>query len=131
MIADTEDIDQAFLARLRALQVVVAPALALHRSDAALRNTRRMAVAGVPIAVGSGGDTHRELELLVEAGLSPLEVISAATRNGALALHKAGETGTVEGGKRASFLLLTANPMADAGAFRQIDRAMRDGEWIK
>src|SRR5262249_34729884 len=62
MIADTEDIDQAFLAKLRSLKVVFAPGLAAHSSEAAKHNTRRMASAGVPIAVGSGGDSLRELE---------------------------------------------------------------------
>jgi imidazolonepropionase-like amidohydrolase len=131
MIGDTEDIDQSFLAKLRALQIVVSPALALHRSDAALRNTKRMAAAGVPIAVGSGGDTHRELELLVEAGLTPLDVTTAATRNGALALRKLDEMGTIEAGKRANFLLLKANPLEDVRNFRNIDQVMRDGEWVK
>ena len=98
-----------------------------------------MAVAGVPIGVGSDGGssidfpgsmTHRELELLVEAGLSPVEVITAATRNGALALRKLDELGTIEAGKRADLLLLNANPLEDVRNFRKIDQVMLDGEWV-
>ena len=184
MVRDTEDIDQAFLAKLRALKLPFAPTLvrqelgwlyAQHpeRLDdpdvartiepdiveavkkatrgkqpdtiardeyaRAMRNTRRMAVAGVPIGVGSDGGsaidfpglmTHRELELLVEAGLSPVDVITAATRNGALALRKLDELGTIEAGKRADLLLLSANPLEDVRNFRKIDQLMFDGEWI-
>jgi imidazolonepropionase-like amidohydrolase len=74
--------------------------------------------------------THRELELLVEAGLSPLEVVTAATRTGALALRKLDELGTIEAGKRADLLLLNANPLEDVRNFRKIDQVMLDGEWI-
>jgi imidazolonepropionase-like amidohydrolase len=184
MVRDTEDIDQAFLAKLRALKLPFAPTLvrqelgwlyAQHpeRLDdpdvartiepdiveavkkatrgkqpdtiardeyaRAMRNTRRMAVAGVPIGVGSDGGsaidfpglmTHRELELLVEAGLSPVDVITAATRNGALALRKLDDLGTIEAGKRADLLLLSANPLEDVRNFRKIDQLMFDGEWI-
>jgi imidazolonepropionase-like amidohydrolase len=105
----------------------------------AMRNTKRMAVAGVPIGVGSDGGsasdfpglmTHRELELLVEAGLSPVEVVTAATRTGALALRKLDELGTIEAGKRADLLLLNANPLEDVRNFRKIDRVMLEGEWV-
>jgi imidazolonepropionase-like amidohydrolase len=104
-----------------------------------MRNTKRMAVAGVPIGVGSDGGsaidfpglmTHRELELLVEAGLSPVDVITAATHNGALALRKLDELGTIEAGKRADLLLLNANPLEDVRNFRKIDQLMLDGEWV-
>jgi imidazolonepropionase-like amidohydrolase len=74
--------------------------------------------------------THRELELLVEAGLSPVDVITAATHNGALALRKLDELGTIEAGKRADLLLLNANPLEDVRNFRKIDQLMLDGEWV-
>ncbi len=105
----------------------------------AVRNTKRMAAAGVPIGVGSDGGsaidfpglmTHRELELLVEAGLSTVDVLTAATRTGALALRKADELGTIEAGKRADLLLLNANPLEDVRNFRKIDQVMLEGEWV-
>lgn len=104
-----------------------------------LRNTHRMAEAGVPIAVGSDGGaamdfpglmTHRELELLVQAGLTPMQVIVAATRNGALALRKLDDFGTIEPGKRADLLLLSANPTEDVRNLRKIDRILLDGRWV-
>jgi imidazolonepropionase-like amidohydrolase len=107
--------------------------------DFAARNTKRMAAAGVPIGVGSDGGsasdfpglmTHRELELLAQAGLSPVEVVTAATRTGALALRKSDELGTIEPGKRADLLLLSANPLEDVRNFRKIDQVMLEGEWV-
>jgi len=133
MIRDTEAIDPAFIARLRDLRIVSIPMLARERNAAELavaeRNTKRLADGGVPIAVGSGGDPHREMELLVEAGLSPADVLVAATRNGAAALDEIDQAGTIEPGKRADLLLLWANPAEDIRNLRKIDRSMQDGRW--
>jgi imidazolonepropionase-like amidohydrolase len=135
MIRDTEAIDPAFIARLRDLRIVFVPMLAEERNPAefalAKRNTKRLADGGVPIAVGSGGDMQREMDLLVEAGLSPADVLVAATRNGAAALHEVDEAGTIEPGKRADLLLLSANPAEDIRNLRKIDRVMRDGLWVE
>jgi imidazolonepropionase-like amidohydrolase len=78
----------------------------------------------VPIAVGSGSDPYREMELLVEAGLSPSDVLVAATRNGAAALHELDEVGTIEPGKRADLLLLSANPAEDIRNLRRVVRVI-------
>jgi imidazolonepropionase-like amidohydrolase len=135
IVRDTEAIDPAFIARLRDLRIVIIPLLAQERSEPVLaiakRNTKRLADAGVPIAVGSGGDMQRELDLLVEAGLPPADVLLAATRNGAAALHELDETGTIEPGKRASLLLLSANPVENIRNLQKVDRVMRDGKWIE
>lgn len=107
--------------------------------ERAKRNTRRLAAGGVLIGVGSDGGsamdfpgamTHREIQLLVESGLSPMDAIVAATRNGGTALRKADELGTVEPGRRADLLLVTANPLEDVRNLRKIDRVMLNGEWI-
>ena len=55
----------------------------------------------------------RELELLREAGFHPLEVIRSATLNGAEALGMEQEIGTVEVGKKADFVIVNENPLAD------------------
>ena len=116
MITDTEDLDPSLLARLRDLRIFFAPSLAAAGAqlEVAKRNAHRLFASGVPIAVASnGGDPQRELELLVDAGIPPLDVIVAATRNGAIALRQAGQAGTIQAGKRADLLLLAANPGAD------------------
>ena len=81
--------------------------------------------AGVPILAGTdqapdGASLHRELELLVEAGLSPAEAIAAATSRAAAFLGLTEELGTVETGKRADPLLLDGDPLADITNTRRI-----------
>ncbi|WP_419160901.1 amidohydrolase family protein [Candidatus Palauibacter sp.] len=76
---------------------------------------------GVRMLVGSdaprtttwGEGFHREMRLLVEAGIPALEVIGMATRNAATALGQLHERGTIEIGKRADFLVIEGNPVAD------------------
>jgi imidazolonepropionase-like amidohydrolase len=133
MIRDTEAIDPAFIAQLRDLRAVFVPMLAAEHNQAVLavakHNTKRLADAGVLIAVGSAGDTQHEMELLVEAGLAPADVLVAATRNGAMALREIDWAGTLEPGKRADLLLLNANPAEDIRNLKKIDRVMQNGQW--
>jgi imidazolonepropionase-like amidohydrolase len=88
----------------------------------AFANVRKAQSAGVKIAVGTGaGDllifpgasVHRELQLLVKAGLTPMEAIVAATRNTADSLGRGNELGTIEPGKEADLLILDADPLLD------------------
>jgi imidazolonepropionase-like amidohydrolase len=140
MVQDTEDIDPAFIARLRDLRIVFVPTLVIAAArpgdrlgfERAMHNTKKLAAGGVLIGVGSDGGsmTHRELELLQEAGLSPMDVIVAATRRGAMALRKTDELGTIEPGKRADLMLVSANPLEDVRNLRKIDRIMLHGEWV-
>ena len=133
MVADSEALDPALLSRLRDLKITVAPAL-LHAGaalEAAKHNTLAMFRAGVPITAASeGGDLQRELELLAEAGIPALDVVVAATRNGASALHQP-DRGIVEAGKRADLLLLSANPGADISNLRKVALRLNGGEWVR
>ena len=81
--------------------------------------------AGVPILAGTdqapdGASLHRELELLVEAGLSPAEAIAAATSRAAALLGLTEEIGTVEAGKRTDLVLLDGDPLVDITNTRRI-----------
>ncbi len=123
MIRDTEDLDSALISKLRDLRIVVAPSLenAGAGLEVAKRNTRRLFQAGVLLAVASeGGDPLHEAELLSEAGVPPLDVIVAATRNGAMALHQLDDRGTIEAERRADLLLLSANPAEDIKNLRKV-----------
>jgi imidazolonepropionase-like amidohydrolase len=134
MITDTEELDDALISRLRDLRIFFAPALVSEGAslEIAKRNTRRLFSAGVPIAVASnGGDASREPELLVDAGIPPLDTIVAATRNSAAALGKLSETGTIQAGKRADMLLLSANPGEDIRNLRKVALRMSAGNWVK
>lgn len=79
------------------------------------------------VAIVSGFSLHRELELLVRAGLSPLEAIMAATRRPAERLGKRQVFGTIAPGRAADLLLLTADPLADIRNIRRIERVIARG----
>jgi len=87
------------------------------------RNLAKMSGAGVRIAVGSDGNTpwapHAEMADMVAAGMTPMQVIVAATRNGAEFLRMA-DAGTIASGKSADFLVLDANPLDDITNTRRI-----------
>ena len=75
-----------------------------------------------------GFSLHDELTLLVEAGLSPLEALQAATLNPARYLGQNKDLGTVEKGKIADLVLLDANPLEDIGNSRKIDAVVVGGK---
>ena len=134
MITDTENLDPDLVARLRNLRVFFAPALVSQgpKLEIAERNTKRLFLAGVPIALASnGGDVNRELELLADAGIPPLDIIVAATSNSAGALGRLNVEGTIQAGRRADLLLLSANPGADIRNLRQVALRMSAGNWVK
>ena len=79
------------------------------------------------VAIVSGYSLHRELELLVRAGLSPMEAIVAATRRPAERLGKSDVFGSVAPGRAADLLLLSADPLADIRNVRKIERVIARG----
>jgi imidazolonepropionase-like amidohydrolase len=87
------------------------------------RNLAKMSAAGVKVAVGSDGNTpyapHMEMADMVAAGMTPAQVIVAATRNGADFLRMS-DSGTIEAGKSADLLVLDANPLDDITNTRKI-----------
>jgi Amidohydrolase family len=80
-----------------------------------------------PVMPGFG--LHRELELLVAAGLTPLEALQCATRNPARYFGQATQGGTVEVGKAADLVLLNADPLSDIGNTRQIEAVVMRGRY--
>lgn len=88
--------------------------------------------AGVPVLVGtdtaiSGFRYHDEMALLVRAGLSPAEVLKAATIDAARYARADRRFGTVTPGKRADIVLLRANPLTDIANTRRIGAVLIDG----
>ena len=100
----------------------------------AMENIRKVHAAGGVVALGtdqsSGPATQRELELLAAAGIKPLEILTIATHNGAVLLGKADQLGSVEPGKLADLLLLSADPTASVENVKQILLVMKAGQPI-
>jgi len=88
--------------------------------------------AGIPIVAGTdqavpGHSLHRELELYVQAGFTPIEAIQAATIVPAGVMGLSKEVGTIEEGKRADLILLTADPLADIHNTRAVEYVVTNG----
>ena len=99
-------------------------------------NVKRAVDARVTVAVGTssgnigvlhGPAIHRELELLARAGLTPAEVLAAATRGGAEFLGRAKDLGTLEIGKLADFVVLDADPLKDAAHLARVVLVVKGG----
>jgi imidazolonepropionase-like amidohydrolase len=87
------------------------------------RNLAKLNAAGVHIVLGTDGNTpwapHVEMADMVAAGMTPMQVITASTKNAADFLHMA-DAGTLEAGRSADFIVLDANPLDDITNTRRI-----------
>lgn len=94
------------------------------------RNLKRLSDAGMRITVGTDGNTawapHVEMADMVAAGMTPMQVLTAATSRGAEFLRMA-DTGTIAAGKRADLLVLDGNPLDDITNTRKIAAVYLDG----
>jgi Amidohydrolase family len=93
---------------------------------------RALHQAGVTIVAGTdqavpGHSLHRELELYVEAGLSPMEAIQAATIVPARVMKRNKDLGTIEAGKVADLIFVDGDPLADIHALRKIVTVVAGG----
>ena len=105
--------------------------------DQALRNLKLLSDAGVMIAMGTDSGTslgrwqgyseHVEMELMVKAGMTPMQTLVAATGNAAKTMAIDAELGTLQTGKRADFVVLMADPLADIRNTRTIESVWIDG----
>jgi imidazolonepropionase-like amidohydrolase len=116
------------------------PDLANNRASLAMaeRNLKTLYEAAVRVGFGTdagppgrflGYFEHRELQLMVESGLTPIQAITCATHNAAGFLGT--DFGTIEPSKRADFLLLDANPLADIRNTEKLAAVWEGGKPIK
>jgi imidazolonepropionase-like amidohydrolase len=109
------------------------------RADAAAEQHRdwflRALNAGVRMAVGSDlgpleSALFQEMELWVKDGATPLQTITAATRNAAELCGVGADTGTIEVGKRADLIAVSANPLTDINNVRGVELVMLGGDVV-
>lgn len=102
----------------------------------ALRLVGRLHESGVRVLVGSdtpnrwvipGRSLHRELELLVDSGMTAREALTAVTRGNAEALGIGEKSGTIEVGKQADLVVLSDNPLEDISNTLTIDLVVKNG----
>jgi imidazolonepropionase-like amidohydrolase len=99
---------------------------------------RRFVRAGGKIQTGSDPNSvlpawgiHTEMELLVDAGLTPMEAILAATRNPAEEIRRENEIGVIKAGSFADVVVVDGNPLDDIARTRNIKMVFKDGKQIK
>ncbi|HUN62868.1 MAG TPA: amidohydrolase family protein [Candidatus Sulfotelmatobacter sp.] len=100
----------------------------------------KMNQAGVPIMAGTdaaapnvfpGSSLHEDLAYLVQAGLTPLQALQAATARPAEFLERSAQQGTIQVGKRADLLLLDANPLDDIHNTTKIRAVILNGQLLE
>jgi len=132
-LATLERVKAAFAARDEATALA-----ARGRYVILQRSVARLAKAGAKVALGSDTGTqdhpfgvtdHRELEMLVEAGMTPMQALVAATGTAA-AYVKLQDQGIIARDKRANFMVLDANPLDDITNTRRIAQVFVNGREI-
>jgi len=97
------------------------------------RNLAKLNAAGARITLGTDGNRawgpHEEMEDMVAAGMTPMQVIVAATRNSA-EFMRLNDTGTLQAGKSADFIVLDANPLDDITNTRRISQVVLRGATV-
>src|ERR1700704_5976871 len=106
-------------------------------SPIALQNLRRVWDAGISVVMGTdagnigtlhGPSVFREMEIMTQAGLAPLQVLRSATSNGAKAMGMEREIGTLAPGKLADLVILDADPLGNVMNLSRIHLVIKDGK---
>jgi imidazolonepropionase-like amidohydrolase len=104
------------------------------------RFTGMASKAGVRVVVGShsnvpyaetGWAYHREMELMQESGMTPMEVITGATLDNARFFRAEARIGSIEPGKLADLVLIEGDALRDISSVRRVRRVMLNGAWIR
>lgn len=109
---------------------------AARTAEVGRANLKRVFDAGIPVAMGTdagnpltlhGPSVYAEMEAMQASGLTPMQVLVASTAGGARAMGLQEEAGTLEKGKVADLLVVSADPAADIAHLRRVTHVMRGG----
>ncbi|MFV1884017.1 MAG: amidohydrolase family protein [Balneola sp.] len=112
---------------------------ALDHAELRRELLQKMNEAGAMILMGTdapqlfsvpGFSIHRELPAMVEAGMTPYEIIETGTKNVGLYFSDRANFGTIEPGKRADLILVDKNPLEDVANIQQHSGVMVRGKWL-
>ena len=133
-VAQTATLDTGLVSAER-LAAIEAQVENVKKGSAA--NLMALVRAGIPIATGTdagnpltlhGPAIYAEMEAMQSAGMTPMQVITSSTINAARAMRLDERIGSLEAGKEADLLLITANPAVTVSNFRKLHSVMRGGE---
>jgi hypothetical protein len=99
---------------------------------------KRMDAMGVPLLISPGDGEfiipgysyHEEIKIFADAGISPYNILRAASYNAAAFFRQTDKWGSIQKGKRADLILLNSNPLKDISAIENIEGVTVKGKWI-
>jgi imidazolonepropionase-like amidohydrolase len=119
----------------------VANAMREHKTPVlptvAMQNLLKVWNGGIPVVMGTdagnigtlhGPSVFREMELMAQAGLTPLQVLKSATVNAAATMGMENDIGKIAPGSLADLVILDADPLANIASLSQISRVIKDGQ---
>ena len=137
ILAAMDDLDEiAAEQRPPGVAALMAKPQRLQSPEIAMKDLRRLVDAGVEIVMGTdagnigtlhGPSIHREMKMMVESGLTPLEVLRSATVGGARTMGLEAQAGEVAAGRLADLVILDADPLADIGNLEKVHRTIKGG----
>ena len=139
ILAAMSDLDRIPKEKLppRVAQLMAKPPT-VATSPVVLQNLKKVWDAGITVAMGTdagnigtlhGPSVFREMELMVRAGLTPLQVLRSATMNGARVMGMERDLGRIAPGQLADLVVLDADPLADVNNASRVRSVMKDG-WL-
>jgi imidazolonepropionase-like amidohydrolase len=132
---DLNNVPRAAEAEAKRLQGILPSLRKRLKESTALARDKRLFVGLGSDAGGNPLAPHewsmaREMEMLVEDGYTPMEALSIATCNNAHVLRWEKDLGTLEAGKFADFVVLSANPLEDISNVRKVEAVYKGGQRI-